>query len=153
MEKINSNVSRLRLHDSHLEKITKLDDTLKIEFDWAFLCDYKEMNINGGIVIGKSILEIIGYNSELFKLEFKGSVGFENKAPVEITFTDDIVQNWDVILDNEINDAEKKIKISGFYNYENITCWIDWTFEYHEVELKWESFVLHEEWKKGAIPE
>ncbi|WP_151198055.1 hypothetical protein [Cellulophaga baltica] len=111
------------------------------------------MNIKDGIVVGKSILEIIGYNSELFKLEFKGSVGFENKASIELPFADNITQNWDVILDNEINDVEKKVKISGFYNYENIPCWINWTFEYQGAELKWDSYVLHEDWKKGAVPE
>lgn len=153
MEKINLDITRLRLHDSHLEKITKLDNTLKIEFDWAFLTDYKEMKIDDGIVIGKSILEIIGYNKELFKLDFKGSTGFESKTSIEIPFADNILENWDVILDNEINEAEKKIKISGFYEYENIHCWIDWTFEYQEAELKWNSYALHEEWKKGAIPE
>ena len=153
MEKINSKISRLRLHDSHLEKITKVDNNLKIEFDWAFLSDYKEMNIKDGIVIGKSILEISGYNSELFEVEFKGSVGFEKKAPIEFPFADNITQNWDVILDNEINDVEKKVKISGFYDYENIPCWINWTFKYQGAELKWDSYVLHEDWKKGAVPE
>ena len=150
MENINSDINRLRLHDSHLEKIVKSDNHVKIEFDWAYLSNYKEKKIHDGIVIGKSTLEITGYTKGIVRLDFKGSVGFENKTPIEIPISSHLIDDWEIILDNEINDIDKKIKISGFYNYENISCWIDWTFEYQKAELKWDTFILHEDWKKGV---
>ena len=44
-------LSRLELHDSSIEKMERIGTDVIIDFDWAKLADFEEMNI-GPLIVG-----------------------------------------------------------------------------------------------------
>ncbi len=68
MNSIETNISRLSLHDSHLENLERDNDLTIATFDWGYLTDYVEQSYEKGIVIGKCRFKIQGLNNEEFRV-------------------------------------------------------------------------------------
>jgi hypothetical protein len=96
-------------------------------------------------------MNIKDYKNEKFRLDYSGTVGYEEKESEIINYNENLFDDWDVILENSVDENIKEIKISGFYEKNGIFCWIDWTFEFETIEISWEKYILHKEWLNGQI--
>lgn len=71
--KINSNIKRLSLHDSHLEKEERNGENIVLIFDWASLDDFSENGIKESIILGKTKVTIQGVRNETFRAYYDGT--------------------------------------------------------------------------------
>ena len=143
---INNDFSRLNLHDSNIDNFILNERFCVIHFDWGFLENYSEKGMKEGIVITKIKMTVEGYKNEICQLNYTGTIGQKNKASEFLNFSNEVVENWYVIFKNQSNETDKEFKISGSYEHNSILCWIDWSFNYENVQITWESHVLHKDW-------
>ena len=145
--KISKNIDRLSLHDSHIETIEKSQNKLILTLDWAKLGNYSEVDIDQGIILSKCCLIFEELNDEKLRLDFSGFPDYKHLKPKEIEFNQELFQNW-LILENKLV-GQNIFCISGFFDYEKISGWLDWQFIYKHFELFWENHITWEEWKNG----
>lgn len=147
MNSINKNISRLSLHDSHLENLERKADLTIATFDWGYLRDFSESGYKKGIVIGKCKLLINGIKNEEFRVYREGTKYDIEKTP------EDINKYWDEIANTEIDENHKQIILDGMFTRGSDSNWIEWKFNYDSVKLEWNSFVTSKEWEDGKLPE
>ena len=145
---ISNEISRLELHDSSFETITRHDNEIKITFDWSKLENLKEQNIAEPIIIGKTTMFLTGLNSEEFKVFEDNDIKKISTIPVP----DDIIEGIENIGANEIDDNNKKIKISGLYNKNGKLKWVEWSFHFDTCKVSWSSHITYTEWLNGKLP-
>ena len=143
---ITSDISRLELHDSSFEMIIRHNQELELVFDWTKLENFIENNIIEPIIIGRTKMRLTGVNVEEFKVYFD-----EEKFTV-IPFPEAFSKN--LISSNEINDADKTIKINALFreNKDEMYDWVEWRFNYDTCEISWTSYVTKSEWLNGKLP-
>jgi hypothetical protein len=146
-ENISNEIERLSLHDSYLEKIERIDKSLIYTFDWGKLENYREKDIDEGIIIGKCILEFERFADESLIIDFSGSVGFENKSAKEIDFSPELFTDW-LVLENKLEDKNRYC-LSGLIDYQNISGWLSWQFSFKDFKLTWNDYISWEDWKNG----
>lgn len=144
--KISSNIKRLSLHDSHFENVERIGNDIELTFDWAKLEDYNEGEIEDGLILGKTKLTIKGISNEKFKGYFDGAKWKPLTEPI------DFVNSWQEIANTEIDEKLRQIQLDGMYNAENENYWIEWSFNYENCEIEWDSHVTFIEWKEGKLP-
>ncbi|MEM6261546.1 MAG: hypothetical protein AAGI38_03485 [Bacteroidota bacterium] len=147
MNSIETNISRLSLHDSHLDNLERDSDLTIATFDWGYLADYLEQGYEKGIVLGKCRLKIQGINSEEFRIYKQEEKKYEiEKVP------NDLTECWDEIANTEIDEIKQEIVLDGMFTRASESNWIEWKFNYESIELEWYSFITDEEWIKGILP-
>lgn len=144
--KINTNIKRLSLRDSHFENVERKGNDIELIFDWATLEDLKEGGIDDVLVLGKTKLTIQGILKEKFKGYFDGPNWKPLSEPI------DFVNSWQEVANIEINEDSKQIQIDGMYDTENENYWIEWSFNYENCEIEWNNHVTLTEWKEGKLP-
>lgn len=152
-EKICNDLNRLSLHDSNIEDISIAGSYLCLQFDWCKLDNYKEKNIDDGIIIGRSTLKISGYQTKEIKLDFSAIPEYNKPEPEYLSFEDFSPILFDPIGESIIYDTIKTAKITGFYTYQGKFCWLDWAFIFDSMILEWDSFITCKEWLNGKTPD
>ncbi|HLW08496.1 MAG TPA: hypothetical protein VKY45_13145 [Marinilabiliaceae bacterium] len=147
MNSIEANISRLSLHDSHLENLARIDDLTVATFDWAYLSDFIENGYETGIVLGRCKLKIRGITDEEFRVYKQEGKGYDIEP-----IPNDITQCWDEIANTEIDELKQEMILDGIFTCGSISNWIEWKFNYASIELEWYSFITDEEWNKGILP-
>lgn len=147
MNSIETNISRLSLHDSHLENLERDGDLTIATFDWGYLADYLEQGYEKGVVLGKCRFKIQGINNEEFRVyKQEGKEYAIEKVP------NDLTDCWDEIANTEIDELKQEIKLDGMFTRDSESNWIEWKFNYESIELEWYSFITDEEWNMGILP-
>lgn len=147
MNSIETNISRLSLHDSHLDNLERDSDLTIATFDWGYLADYVEQGYEKGIVLGRCRFRIKGINNEEFRVYRQEGKEYEiEKVP------DDVTDCWDEIANTGIDELKQEIKLDGMFTRDSESNWIEWKFNYESIELEWYSFITDEEWTKGILP-
>lgn len=134
------------MHDSHFENIIRTENDIELTFDWAKLENFIEDGIEDGIVLGKTKLTIKGIENQVFKGYYDGAKWKPLKEPI------DIVDSWQEVANTEIDEKLKKIQLDGMFNTDKENFWIEWTFNYKNCEIEWNSHVTFNEWKEGKLP-
>ncbi|MFD2891353.1 hypothetical protein ACFS5J_04925 [Flavobacterium chuncheonense] len=148
---ITNDFHRLSLHDSGIDYIYETEEHTIIEFDWGFLKNHHEKGIEEGIVLGKTKMKVKGYKNEKFRINYSGTANFKNKKPDYIQYFENLFEYWDVIAENKIDENNKTCILGGYFEYNDIVCWIDWTFEFDTIELNWNNHIKHEDWLNGHM--
>lgn len=144
--KINSDIKRLSLHDSHFEKETRIGNDIELTVDWAKLENFKEGGIEDGLILGKTKLIITEVSNEVFKAYYDGAKWKPLPEPI------DIVNSWQEVANTEIDEKSQKIKLDGMFNTDKENFWIEWSFNYKKCEVEWNHHVTFTEWKAGKLP-
>lgn len=145
---ITFDISRLNLHDSSFETVIRYDRELELIFDWSKFENLKEQDINEPIIIGKTRMFLTGLNLEEFKLFDGNSLDTFIIIPA---LDDDIIKDIDIISLNEIDDDNKKVKISGLYSKNEALQWFEWSFHFDTCKLSWNSHITMTEWLNGKM--
>lgn len=143
------NIARLDLHDSHIKKIQRVQDTLILTIDWAKLDNYIEKEIEEGIILGKCELTFDGFIKEKLSLDFSGITGNESIEPKEIQFDIELFNDY-LVLENKTI-SHNKYCISGLIDIENNSAWLDWSFVFSNFKLTWKNSIIWIEWKNGKL--
>ena len=133
--KIQTNIKRLSLHDSHFEKIVRKGQNIELTFDWAKLENYAEQGIEDGLVLGKTKVAINGICNEEFKSYYNGEKWETIESP------NDIVDSWQEVANTEIDEKLQRIQLDGMFNTEQEHFWIEWSFNYKNCEIEWNNDV------------
>ncbi|MDW3646037.1 MAG: hypothetical protein R8P61_03165 [Bacteroidia bacterium] len=147
--RIMRNITRLSLHDSHIEKIEIIKNKLILNIDWAKLENYLEKDIDEGLILGKCKLVFDGINEERLRLDFSGILGKENIEPKEIQFDIDLFKDW-LILENKAI-SKNKYCISGLIDLDDSSAWLDWSFSFSNFMLTWSNSITWIEWRNGKL--
>lgn len=148
-EEVFKDIDRLSLHDSHIDKIQRSQDSLILTIDWAKLDDYAEQNIDEGIIIGKCELIFNHINNEVLRLDYSGVVGHEDKQSVEIDYNVELFNNW-LVLQNKLSDSNM-FCLGGLIDYKDSSVWLDWQFSFGDFSLTWDNYITCIDWKSGKI--
>lgn len=146
MENITSHIKRLSLHDSHIEQIKQIGESLAIEFDWAKLENYQEKGIGDFIVMGRTYVKLSDLKKEIFRAYYEGKNFKEIERPVGVE------NSWQEIANTEIDEKKKIILLDGMYDDGQNQYWVEWELHYGKCEILWDSFVTGDEWKNGKLP-
>ena len=144
---IKSNISRLKLHDSRVEKLVRFNQQMELTFDGATLSNFIEENIAEPIILGQTTMHLTGIKSEEFKISSDQKVS-------TVPFPNNFTERFYTISSNEISDTNQTIKISGlFRESENAMYdWVEWSFAFSTCELSWNSHITLKEWRNGKLP-
>jgi hypothetical protein len=149
---ISNNPERIDLHDSYAESITRRGSDIIIPLSHGWVDNYEELGINEGIVFGSAILTFLNVEDERFKscrevmyvgvpIEKPSDFESEYSRILRSTFTKKTVGHSSyLMLDRE----ETQV---GGYNV------VEWFIRHTHWTLEWDSYVLHSDWRKGAIPD
>ncbi len=148
-ERIIQNITRLSLHDSHIEKIEIIKNKLILTIDWAKLENYLEKEIDEGLILGKCKLVFDGINEEKLRLDFSGIPGKEKIEPKDIPFDIDLFKDW-LILENKTI-SKNKYCISGLIDLDDGSAWLDWSFSFSNFMLTWNNSITWIEWRNGKL--
>jgi len=144
--KINKDIRRLVLHDSHFEKEFRIADSLEITFDWAKFENLKALGIDDFVVLGKTVLTIKGIKNEKLKAFYEG------KNYKLIDFPENIGRYWNEVQNTTIDDTSKTIQLDGLFTKDGENFWIEWSLNFETCEVEWNSYVTGNEWKNGKLP-
>ncbi|GGK77305.1 hypothetical protein ACD591_20490 [Rufibacter glacialis] len=141
----NTGLSRLELHDSSIEKLERVGTDVVIDFDWAKLADFAEMNL-GPLILGTSRIVLKNVKSEKYTEEItEGIIS-------EISIPDDFLAYFETIGENK-STSDNYIRISGVYTKLPDYSWINLEFEFKSFEFTWDNHVTNEEWLQGKLHE
>ena len=143
--KIGKNLNRLSLHDARFENAVRVYDTLTLTFDWAKLESAVELGIVEGVILGQTVLQIIGVRNEKLKAYS------DDKNYTLIDVPNNISSYWSEIGTTEINDENKTLQLGGFLEKEGNYFWSEWSLNYESCEIEWNSYVTVAEWEKGKL--
>ena len=144
--KISKNISRLSLHDSHFENEERVDSTLTLTFDWAKLENLVEFGIDEGVILGKTVLKVIGIRNEKLKTYY------EDKNCKLIDISDNIRSYWSEVGTTEIDDKNKTLQLGGLLRKDGDCFWGEWSLNYDSCEVEWNSYITITEWQNGKLP-
>ena len=115
-----------------------------LSFDWGYIGDFKEI---GDIVIGENELTLNDVTEQRFyKWENSGRVEIEKPIIFESLIS--LVSQCTFI-----NTGDQIIFTLGGLSEPPIdNYYVEWEIVCRSAELKWNNFVTHAEWEKGAIP-
>lgn len=146
---ITDKLERISFHDYSVESIDYSSGMVAIKFDWAYIEDFTEANIQEGIIIGNCnlVLSLAGedefyvYVSEGFSQRIERPEGFEKYYS--------LIGTTDLVIEGNV----MKFCLGGFYESEKEYRFIVWKIPFINGRLSWDSHVLENEWKNGAPPE
>ncbi len=144
--KINTNIKRLSLHDSHFEKEKRKGEEIILIFDWAKLDNFIEGGEEELIIMGRTKITIQGIKNEIFRAYYD-----EAKFKL-IDIPENLGKYWQEVANTEINETIKKIQLDGMFNKDNESYWVEWEFNYNECEIEWTNHVTLSQWKNGKLP-
>jgi hypothetical protein len=137
-------LNRLKLHDSSIENIKRVGTDVIIDFDWAYLTDFAEMDL-GPLVIGASRILLRSVESEKYTKEKEGTIS-------EISIHEDFINHFETIGENE-STRDNQLKISGVYKKSSEYSWVNVELMFQSFEFTWDNYVTHQEWLQGKIPQ
>jgi hypothetical protein len=140
MYEIEKGLGRIGLHDSHLSQIATDDGNLIIDVDWGYLKNFDEGNVSEPIVFDEAKLILRAINSQSFK-KLTDNETIPTLRPID--FETDI---W-LVLTNEylfIDDYHAFI-----FTLTNDTNYLEWTVNFKEGRLKWNKYILYQNWLTG----
>jgi len=141
----NARLDRLGLHDSSIEKMERVGTDVIIDFDWAKLADFEEMDL-GPLIVRPSRIVLRNVESEKYSKEkTKGIIS-------KISKPDDFLTYFETIGENESTN-DKRIRISGLYMKSPEYSWINLEFKFNSFKFGWDNHVTQEEWLQGKLPE
>jgi hypothetical protein len=146
---VTKDFSRISFHDSSIEKIERnKNGSIEISFDWAFINDYSEIEIQTPVIVGKSVLTLNKVKSQHY-IKYLG----ENKSE-EISCPEDLDSRFSLIGTNDFTkDGEFQLcSLGGFYENATDYFFIDWKIGFESGKFSWTNYVTYEDWLNGAIP-
>jgi hypothetical protein len=144
--KLSKNISRLSLHDSHIISEVRVDDSMAIVFDWAKLKNLLELGINQAVILGKTTLKISGIKNEVF------TALYDNGERSLIEFPDNVNKYWSEVSNTEIDDKSKRLMLDGLFTKDGESFWVEWSLNYDNCEVEWNSHITVAEWLNGKLP-
>lgn len=144
--RIDKNVSRLELYQSHYEKDERTGDSIIVTFEWANLDNLVEFGINDPVILGETKLVLYGAKNE--KLKAYRENGYRNQPD----FFQDLGREWNEVANVEIDEQKKMVHLNGLFAKKGQFYWVEWTAEYETCSVEWEAFVTKAELESGLLP-
>ena len=144
--KITKDISRLSLHDSHFENELRDGNNLTVIFDWAKLENLAELGIDELLILGKTTLKINGISNEQLRAYY------DEKNYKLIEFPDHIGEYLHEVQFTKIDDTKKTLQLDGLFTKDGESFWVEWSLNYENCEVEWNSHITITEWQNGKLP-
>jgi hypothetical protein len=137
-------LGRLSLHDSNLEYYSRRGTSLELAFDWAKLANFIEYQINKPIIMGRTILIFSGVQNEELSIYEDGTVNMLTSL--------ELLDKLELIVENELSETTKVLKILGTLTDAAGSHWVKWRFNFATCAIKWQGFITKTTWNSGVLP-
>ena len=140
-----NDLSRLSLHDSLLESVTRRGTSLELIFDWAKLAHLAEADVAEPIILGRTTLLLTGIGTETFELYEDEGGSMRAISPIEGS------ARLGLITDNKLPNSDTLL-INGLFIETAGSNWIEWRITFATIAVFWNTFITHSEWLAGKLP-
>jgi hypothetical protein len=138
-----NDLSRLSLHDSSLESVTRRGTNLELVFDWAKLAHLAEADVAESVILGHTTLVLTDIRQETFELYEECSM--RAISPIEGS------ARLGLITDNKLPNSDTLL-INGLFIETAGSNWIEWRITFATIDIFWNTFIRHSEWLAGKLP-
>ena len=121
--KIDKDINRLVLYNSHYEKGQRTKDAITVTFESAELNNLVEFGIKDWVVLGETKLILTGIKKEHLK------VYYEKAYASQPHFFQNLGKEWNKVTNVEVNERKKFIQLNGLFAKNGKSYWVEWEAE------------------------
>jgi hypothetical protein len=144
--RIENHLGRLELHDSTIVQIQRGEGDIAIKLDWAKLADFKEIDIEEGLIIGQSELILKGVSQEKLRFD-SGDVEVDQMKPAK-----ELLNKLLIGTNEFIKEENQQMIIEGGVSVGKEYYWMKWDVHFSSFLFQWNNHITYTEWQNGKIP-